>query len=44
MRLRDLLDAPTRPALVARAYVLGILAPQSWPPRSATACHPHSVT
>lgn len=43
-RLRDLLDAPTRPALVARAYVLGILAPQAWPPRSATACHPHSVT
>ncbi|MBM4791651.1 PAS domain-containing protein [Streptomyces sioyaensis] len=43
-RLRDLLDAPTRPALVARAYVLGILAPQTWPPRSATACHPHSVT
>ncbi|MER7162621.1 PAS domain-containing protein, partial [Streptomyces lydicus] len=33
-RLRDLLDAPTRCALVARAYVLGILAPQTWPPRS----------
>ncbi|MEU9125537.1 PAS domain S-box protein [Streptomyces sp. NPDC048506] len=43
-RLRDLLDAPTRCALVARAYVLGILAPQAWPPRSATACHPHSTT
>ncbi|MEU5235946.1 PAS domain-containing protein [Streptomyces lydicus] len=43
-RLRDLLDAPTRCALVARAYVLGILAPQTWPPRSATAGHPHSVT
>ncbi len=43
-RLRDLLDAPTRPALVARAYVLGILDPQTWPPRSATACHPHSAT
>ncbi|MFF8784991.1 helix-turn-helix transcriptional regulator [Streptomyces sp. NPDC015125] len=42
-RLRDLLDAPTRPALVARAYVLGILDPQTWPPRSATACHPHST-
>ncbi|TJZ54221.1 PAS domain S-box protein [Streptomyces piniterrae] len=35
-RLRDLLDAPTRCALVARAYALGILLPQSWPPRSAT--------
>ncbi|MFI1629034.1 PAS domain-containing protein [Streptomyces noursei] len=43
-RLRDLLDAPTRCALVARAYVLGILAPQAWPPRSATAGHPHSAT
>ncbi|MFI1619536.1 PAS domain-containing protein [Streptomyces lydicus] len=43
-RLRDLLDAPTRCALVARAYVLGILAPQTWPPRSATAGHPHSAT
>ncbi|MFF4696335.1 helix-turn-helix transcriptional regulator [Streptomyces chattanoogensis] len=36
-RLRDLLDAPNRCALVARAYALGILVPQSWPPRSATA-------
>ncbi|MBL1083766.1 PAS domain-containing protein [Streptomyces actinomycinicus] len=41
-RLRDLLDAATRPALVARAYVLGILSPQAWPPRSATAEHPLS--
>ncbi|MCX4825773.1 PAS domain-containing protein [Streptomyces sp. NBC_01142] len=43
-RLRDLLGAATRPALVARAYVLGILAPQTWPPRSATATHPLSST
>ncbi|MET8679539.1 PAS domain-containing protein [Streptomyces sp. NPDC004647] len=43
-RLRDLLGAATRPALVARAYVLGILAPQTWPPRSATATHPLSPT
>ncbi|MFD7102084.1 PAS domain-containing protein [Streptomyces celluloflavus] len=41
-RLRALLGATTRPALVARAYVLGILAPQTWPPRSATATHPQS--
>ncbi|MEU3842706.1 PAS domain-containing protein [Streptomyces sp. NPDC028635] len=41
-RLRRLLGAATRPALVARAYVLGILAPHSWPPRSATAAHPLS--
>ncbi|MEU0008743.1 PAS domain-containing protein [Streptomyces sp. NPDC006314] len=41
-RLRDLLGAATRPALVARAYVLGILSPQAWPPRSATAAHPLS--
>ncbi|WP_432092781.1 PAS domain-containing protein [Streptomyces sp. bgisy100] len=38
-RLRRLLGAPTRPALVGRAYVLGILDPQAWPPRSATAHH-----
>ncbi|MFG2193790.1 PAS domain-containing protein [Streptomyces sp. NPDC048639] len=38
-RLRDLLGAPTRPALISRAYVLGILDPQAWPPRSATAHH-----
>jgi PAS domain S-box-containing protein len=41
-RLRDLLGAATRPALVARAYVLGILSPQAWPPRSDTAAHPLS--
>ncbi|MGW7066956.1 PAS domain S-box protein [Streptomyces sp. NPDC054855] len=41
-RLRQLLGATTRPALVARAYVLGILAPRAWPPRSATAAHPLS--
>ncbi|MFG2636395.1 helix-turn-helix transcriptional regulator [Streptomyces sp. NPDC048362] len=41
-RLRDLLGAATRPALVARAYVLGILSPQTWPPRSDTAAHPLS--
>ncbi|MFH8370091.1 PAS domain S-box protein [Streptomyces sp. NPDC018031] len=35
-RLRDLLGAATRPALVARAYVLGILGPRAWPPRPAT--------
>lgn len=43
-RLRELLGAATRPALVARAYVLGILAPRAWPPRSATAGHPLSST
>ncbi|MEV0258849.1 PAS domain S-box protein [Streptomyces sp. NPDC050732] len=42
-RLRQLLGAGTRPALVARAYVLGILAPCAWPPRSATAAHPLSA-
>ncbi|MEU8578101.1 PAS domain-containing protein [Streptomyces asoensis] len=42
-RLRHLLGAATRPALVARAYVLGILAPHVWPPRSATATHPLST-
>lgn len=41
-RLRALLDAATRPALVARAYVLGILSSQAWPPRSSTAAHPAS--
>lgn len=41
-RLRTLLDAATRPALVARAYVLGILSPQTWPPRSSTAPNPAS--
>ncbi|MFH8370474.1 PAS domain-containing protein [Streptomyces sp. NPDC018031] len=39
-RLRDLLGAPTRLALVGRAYVLGILDPQAWPPRSATMPRP----
>ncbi|MFH8987824.1 LuxR C-terminal-related transcriptional regulator [Streptomyces sp. NPDC017940] len=43
-RPRHLLGAATRPALVARAYVLGILAPpRAWPPRSATAAHPSST-
>ncbi|WP_409061890.1 PAS domain-containing protein [Streptomyces sp. SYP-A7185] len=42
-RLRHHLGAATRPALVARAYVLGILAPRAWPPRSATAAHPLST-
>ncbi|MFF7755778.1 PAS domain-containing protein [Streptomyces sp. NPDC007971] len=41
-RLRHLLGVATRPALVARAYVLGILSPHSWPPRSTTAAHPLS--
>ncbi|MES9524743.1 PAS domain-containing protein [Streptomyces capoamus] len=41
-RLRHLLGAATRPALVARAYVLGILSPQTWPPRSTSAAHPLS--
>ncbi|MFF1381842.1 PAS domain-containing protein [Streptomyces sp. NPDC058308] len=42
-RLRQLLGAASRPALIARAYVLGILAPRAWPPRSATAAHPLST-
>lgn len=41
-RLRHRLDAPTRPALVARAYALGILSPHVWPPRATTATHPRS--
>ncbi|GGW42636.1 hypothetical protein GCM10010503_18870 [Streptomyces lucensis JCM 4490] len=41
-RLRVLLDAATRPALVARAYVLGILSAGTWPPRSSTAVNPAS--
>ncbi|WP_031161639.1 PAS domain-containing protein [Streptomyces durhamensis] len=41
-RLRVLLDAATRPALVARAYVLGILSSGTWPPRSSTAVNPSS--
>ncbi|BAU81310.1 response regulator receiver protein [Streptomyces laurentii] len=36
-RLREQLGAATRPALAARAYVLGILDPRAWPPRPATA-------
>ncbi|MCN9244543.1 PAS domain-containing protein [Streptomyces sp. RY43-2] len=36
-RLRALLGAATRPALVARAYILGILGPRAWPPHAATA-------
>ncbi len=39
-RLRELLEAPTRLALVSRAYVLGILDPQAWPPRSAVGFRP----
>jgi DNA-binding CsgD family transcriptional regulator len=39
-RLRELLAAPTRLALISRAYVLGILDPQAWPPRSAVGYHP----
>ncbi|WP_225827741.1 PAS domain-containing protein [Streptomyces naphthomycinicus] len=41
-RLRCLLGVASRPALVARAYVLGILSPHSWPPRATTAAHPLS--
>ncbi|MFJ2724225.1 PAS domain-containing protein [Streptomyces collinus] len=41
-RLRCLLGVATRPALVARAYALGILSPHTWPPRSTTAVHPLS--
>ncbi|MFG2310918.1 helix-turn-helix transcriptional regulator [Streptomyces sp. NPDC048566] len=39
-RLRLLLEAPTRPALVARAYVLGLLSPTAWPPRPPGAARP----
>ncbi|MDJ0383512.1 PAS domain-containing protein [Streptomyces sp. G-G2] len=34
-RLRLALDADSRPALVARAYTLGILDARAWPPRAA---------
>ncbi|MEU9128856.1 PAS domain-containing protein [Kitasatospora sp. NPDC048540] len=34
-RLRSVLDAPSRPAMVARAYTLGILDANAWPPRPA---------
>lgn len=45
-RLRHLLGAATRPALVARAYVLGILAPTPGPharPRRPTPSAPHDL-
>jgi DNA-binding CsgD family transcriptional regulator len=34
-RLSRLLDAPNRPALVARAYTLGLLSPEAWPAAAA---------
>ncbi|MFI8281192.1 hypothetical protein ACIGBH_41330 [Streptomyces sp. NPDC085929] len=34
-QLRAALDADSRPALVARAYTLGILDTRVWPPRAA---------
>jgi DNA-binding CsgD family transcriptional regulator len=34
-RLSRLLHAPNRPALVARAYALGLLQPGTWPPTAA---------
>ena len=39
-RLRGVLDAASRPAMVARAYALGILDATAWPPRAAGAL-PH---
>ncbi|WP_328540390.1 PAS domain-containing protein [Streptomyces sp. NBC_00344] len=33
-RLRTVLDADSRPAMVARAYATGILDPTTWPPRA----------
>ncbi|MCC0093618.1 PAS domain-containing protein [Streptomyces flavotricini] len=36
-RLCRRLDVPNRPALIARAYVLGLLDPAAWPPRVAAA-------
>jgi hypothetical protein len=36
-RLCRRLDAPNRVALVARAYVLGLLDPRAWPPAQPTA-------
>ncbi|MFD3330781.1 helix-turn-helix transcriptional regulator [Streptomyces sp. NPDC058701] len=36
-RLRTALGASTRTALVARAYALGILSPDTWPPRANSA-------
>lgn len=39
-KLGDLLDAPNRTALVARAYASGVLLPHTWPPRAASATAP----
>jgi PAS domain S-box-containing protein len=36
-RLRGVLDAASRPAMVARAYALGILDATAWPPRAVGA-------
>ncbi|MEV6732831.1 MULTISPECIES: LuxR C-terminal-related transcriptional regulator [unclassified Streptomyces] len=36
-RLCRRLDVPNRPALIARAYVLGLLDPTAWPPRVTAA-------
>ncbi|MFG2712345.1 helix-turn-helix transcriptional regulator [Streptomyces goshikiensis] len=36
-RLCRRLGVPNRPALIARAYVLGLLDPTAWPPRAAAA-------
>lgn len=36
-RLCRRLGVPNRPALIARAYVLGLLEPAAWPPRAAPA-------
>lgn len=33
-KLMELLGVPTRPALVGRAYALGVLVPGLWPPRA----------
>ncbi|MEV6578636.1 PAS domain-containing protein [Streptomyces sp. NPDC051582] len=35
-RLCRRLDVPNRPALIARAYVLGLLDPVAWPPRTVS--------
>ncbi|MCZ4099671.1 PAS domain-containing protein [Streptomyces sp. So13.3] len=40
-RLRGVLDAASRPAMVARAYALGILDATAWPPRAADALSRH---
>lgn len=39
-RLCRRLGVPNRPALIARAYVLGLLDPAAWPPRVAGAAGP----